>query len=61
MNAVARVLPGGRRRFDRPMSARTAAKQDERVIDALVAAAMVVQYTTRKEARVSVYEERLLA
>jgi phage terminase large subunit-like protein len=61
MNAVARLLPGGRRRFDRPTSARTAAKQDERVIDALTAAAMVVQHTTRAEPQQSVYEERFAA
>lgn len=42
LNAVARMLPGGGSRFDRPHgSRRGVAAQDRRVIDALVAAAMV--------------------
>lgn len=41
LNAVARLLPMGDARFDRPRSTRAAAGQDSRVIDALVAAAMV--------------------
>ncbi len=41
LNAVARLLPDGGARFDRPASSRSAAKQDSRVIDALSAAAMV--------------------
>lgn len=41
LNAVARMLPTGDARFDRPRSTRAAAGQDSRVIDALVAAAMV--------------------
>lgn len=40
LNAVVRLLPGGDARFDRPSSGRLA-KQDVRVIDALIAAAMV--------------------
>lgn len=40
MNAVARMLPGGRSRFDRLLQGRES-NQEQRVIDALVAAAMV--------------------
>ena len=40
-NAVARVLPFGDVRFDRSSTARIGGQQDRRVIDALVAAAMV--------------------
>lgn len=41
LNAIARVLPGGDSRFDRPSRRRHGAGQDRRVIDALTAAAMV--------------------
>lgn len=41
LNAVARMLPGGDARFDRPRQARRASGQDTRVIDALTAASMV--------------------
>lgn len=41
MNSVARLLPGGETRFDRPSSARQGGDQERRVIDALVAAGMV--------------------
>ena len=41
LNAVARVLPYGDARFDRPAQTRNSAEQDLRVIDALSAAAMV--------------------
>ena len=41
MNAVARVLPGGDARFDRPAHNRRTPDQSRRVIDALTAAAMV--------------------
>jgi phage terminase large subunit-like protein len=41
MHAIARTLPGGRRRFDRHSSSRAKRRQDERVIDALTAAGMV--------------------
>lgn len=41
LNAVARLLPGGDARFDRPVKSRMASAQDTRVIDALTAAAMV--------------------
>jgi phage terminase large subunit-like protein len=45
LNAVARLLPGGGARFDRPVASRSsAAKQDSRVVDALSAAAMVHSY-----------------
>jgi phage terminase large subunit-like protein len=44
MHAVARTLPGGRRRFDRPSQSRAKRRQDERVIDALSAAGMVNTY-----------------
>ena len=40
LNAVARMLPGGDSRFDRPIQSRLA-DQDRRVIDALTAASMV--------------------
>ena len=41
LNAVARVLPYGDARFDRPSRTRQGGDQDRRVIDALTAAAMV--------------------
>lgn len=41
LNAVARQLPRGDIRFDRPARSRNASGQDRRVIDALTAAAMV--------------------
>jgi phage terminase large subunit-like protein len=41
LNAIARLLPGGQTRFDRPSSSRSAALQDRRVWDALTAASMV--------------------
>jgi hypothetical protein len=41
LNAIARVLPLGDARFDRPSTTRQGGDQDRRVIDALVAAAMV--------------------
>ena len=41
LNAVARVLPHGDARFDRPSQTRNSSDQDRRVIDALTAAAMV--------------------
>jgi hypothetical protein len=41
MNAIARKVPGDKRVFDRPSTSRNASKQDQRVIDALKAAAMV--------------------
>lgn len=59
LNAIARRLPGGDYRFDRASQVRGNARlQDTRVIDALSAAAMVVQHSTRQAPRRSVYEER---
>ena len=63
LNAIARRLPGGDYRFDRPSSVRANKKaQDRRVIDALDAAAMAVDYSNRQPpASRSVYEDRPLA
>jgi phage terminase large subunit-like protein len=41
LNAIAKVLPFGDARFDRPSQSRTGPEQERRVIDALIAAAMV--------------------
>ncbi len=41
LNAMARLLPDGKARFDRPSTSRAQAGQRRRVIDALIAAAMV--------------------
>jgi phage terminase large subunit-like protein len=41
LNAIARLLPQGDARFDRPSSTRQGGNNDSRVIDALTAAAMV--------------------
>lgn len=63
LNAIARRLPGGDYRFDRPSSVRANKReQDRRVIDVLSAASMVVEFSTREQppAR-SVYEDRGLA
>jgi phage terminase large subunit-like protein len=46
MHAVAHPLPGDKRRFDRPSQSRGKRRQDERVIDALTAAAMVNSYAS---------------
>ena len=60
LNAIARRLPGGDRRFDRPTATRSNVRaQDRRVIDALTAAGMVVYLSTLEaERRDSVYGER---
>lgn len=59
LNAIARRLPGGDYRFDRPAQSRGAVhEQDRRVVDGLTAAAMVVQHSTRAPQRRSVYEDR---
>jgi phage terminase large subunit-like protein len=59
LNAIARRLPGGDYRFDRPSQVRGNARaQDRRVIDALTAAAMVVEYSNGAPPAVSVYENR---
>lgn len=41
LNAVAKMLPGGQVRFDRPATSRAASKQERRVWDALTAVSMV--------------------
>ena len=41
LNAIAKMLPGGQVRFDRPAAARVSSEQPRRVIDALTAASMV--------------------
>lgn len=41
LNAIAKVLPDGRARFDRPSTSRSQSGQRRRVIDALIAAVMV--------------------
>jgi hypothetical protein len=59
MNAIARRLPGGDYRFDRPTASRSSPRmQDRRVIDALTAAGMVVSNAMREPPKKSVYEER---
>jgi phage terminase large subunit-like protein len=44
MNAIARRMPGDKKRFDRPSQSRARKRQNVRVIDALTAAAMVNHY-----------------
>jgi hypothetical protein len=44
MNAIARAMPGDKRRFDRPSQSRAKKRQNQRVIDGLTAAAMVNHY-----------------
>ena len=62
LHAIARRLPGGDHRFDRPSQARTNVRaQDRRVIDALTAAAMVVEHSNRAKPAKSVYEDRYAA
>lgn len=62
LNAIARRLPGGDYRFDRPSGVRNnVGAQDRRVIDGLTAAAMVVEFSSRHVPRRSVYEDRFLA
>jgi hypothetical protein len=59
LHAIARRLPGGDYRFDRPSAQRgNAREQDRRVIDALTAASFVVQHSTREAPKKSVYEDR---
>lgn len=62
LNAIARRLPGGDYRFDRPSAVRgNKREQDRRVIDVLTAAAMAVEFSNRKQPpRRSVYEDREL-
>jgi hypothetical protein len=62
LNAIARRLPGGDHRFDRPVaSRRSVGAQDRRVIDALTAAGMVVEHSNRAVVKRSVYEDRYAA
>jgi len=48
LHAIARSLPGDKRRFDRPSQSRARKKQEQRVIDALTAAAMVYHFATHR-------------
>jgi hypothetical protein len=41
LHAIARILPDGSARFDRPSQSRANSEQSRRVVDALTAAAMV--------------------
>lgn len=50
LNAIARMLPDGKARFDRPVSTRRGTGQDSRVIDALSAASMVHTVMTAPQA-----------
>jgi hypothetical protein len=62
MNAIARRLPGGDYRFERPNQSRgSVAQQDRRVIDALTAMGMVVSFSNRQPAAESVYASRGMA
>ena len=58
LNAVARQLPDGKTRFERPRSTRQAVGQERRVIDALTAAAMVNSEVASQRSQPSVYEKR---
>ena len=59
LHAIARRLPGGDHRFARHSTVRQNVRaRVRRVRDALSAAAMVVQHSTRAAPAVSVYEER---
>jgi phage terminase large subunit-like protein len=59
LNAIARVLPHGDARFDRPSQTRQGGDQERRVIDALIAAAMVntVAATEPEAQPPSIYED----
>jgi hypothetical protein len=62
LHAIARKLPGGDYRFDRPSTVRQNVRaQDRRVIDALSAAGFVVEHSNRAPASRSVYEDRYTA
>lgn len=56
LNAVARILPYGDARFERPAQTRNTSMQDLRVIDALTAAAMVHSFSTVKRKGGYVYD-----
>lgn len=49
LNAVAKMTPDGRARFDRPSDSRSAGAQRRRVIDALIAAAIVHSFALADE------------
>jgi phage terminase large subunit-like protein len=57
LNAIAKVLPGGQTRFDRPSKSRSASARDQRVWDALTAASMVHAIAVDNQSP-SVYEGR---
>jgi phage terminase large subunit-like protein len=60
MNAIARALPGDKRRFDRPAQGRTAKKlQEERVIDALTGAYMVLSWLISRRAPIDLEDFRV--
>jgi len=62
LNAIARILPFGDARFDRPHQSRLGPEQERRVIDALIAAAMAHSFAAARPdpVFVSAYEtERL--
>jgi phage terminase large subunit-like protein len=62
LHAIARKLPGGDYRFDRPSTVRQNVRaQDRRVIDALSAAGFVVEHSNRAPIKKSVYEDRYAA
>jgi phage terminase large subunit-like protein len=63
MNAIARKLPGGKIRFDRPSTTRQNARaQDRRVIDALTAAGNGRSaLNSQRKPKTSVYEQRYAA
>lgn len=61
MNAIARRLPGGDYRFDRPTPSRgSVLGQDQRVVDALTAMGMAVSWSNREETTESVWNTREL-
>ena len=53
LNAVAKISPDGKTRFDRPSSSRSQQGQRRRVIDALIAAAMVNRAATATQKTVT--------
>lgn len=59
MHAIARALPGDKRRFDRPSQARARKKQEERVIDALTAAYMVHSWRAGRPAPLDLEDYRV--
>jgi phage terminase large subunit-like protein len=57
LNAMARLLPDGKARFDRPSTSRAQAGQRRRVIDALIAAAIVHNVAVEEFAKPAVSRE----